>query len=92
MAYIFLGTGQGHNSIYLYFNSLAKQKMTLFKFTLAVTENCGAPFVSSCISCSHWILRILYVGTSQHGSRHKSSLTSTSKVRYGLCTLAYLVG
>jgi len=62
MVYIFFGTGQGHNSIYPYTNSLAKQKMTPFMFTLAVTKNCSAPFVSSCISCGHWILRILYLG------------------------------
>ena len=79
VVYIFLGTGQGHNSIYLYTNSLAKQKVTHFRFTLAVTKNCSAPFVSSCISCSHWILRILYLGTSQPGSRYMSSLTNTSK-------------
>jgi len=57
-------------------------------FTLAVTKNCSALFVAPSISCSHWILRILYLGTSQPGSRHKSSLTNTSKVRYGLCTVA----
>jgi hypothetical protein len=73
---------------------LARQKMVLFMFTLAVTENFSAPFVSSCISCSHWMLRILYLGTSQPGSRHKSSLTNTTRInaRYGLCTVAYLVG
>jgi hypothetical protein len=41
VADVFLGTGQGHNSIYLYFNSLAKQKVTLFKFILAVTKIVG---------------------------------------------------
>ena len=89
---IILGIGQGYNSIYLCTNTLARQKMTLFMFILAVTENFSAHFVSSCISCSHWILRILYLGTLQAGSRHKSSLTNTSNVRYGLCTVAYLVG
>jgi hypothetical protein len=87
-----MGTGQGHNSIYSYTDSLAKQKMTLFMFILAVTKNCSAPFLSSYILCSHWILRILYLGTSHPGTRHKSSLTNTSKVSYGLSTVAYLVG
>jgi hypothetical protein len=87
-----LGTGQGPNSIYSYTNSLAKPKMIFFIFTVAVTEYCSAPFESSCISCSHWILRIFYLGISQPASEHKSSLTNTNNVRYGLCTVACHVG
>ena len=87
VVYIFLGTGQGHNSIYSYTNSLAKQKMILFIFTVAITEYCSAPFVSSCISCSQWFLRMFYLGILQPDSKHKCSLTNTNNVRYGLCTV-----
>ena len=47
VVYIFMGRGQVHKSIYSYTNSLAKQKMTLFMFNLAVTKNFSAPLCHS---------------------------------------------